>query len=59
MYGPDADKLFEAVRPILESEPALIDMGATLRYGPPEEGVKEVQIAITRSKNHQEHTIKV
>ena len=46
MYGPDADRLFEVVRPILESVPFMKGAVATKRYGPPEDGVRRVEIAI-------------
>ena len=41
MYGPDADRLFEAVRPVLESATCIYDAVARIRYGPPADGVKE------------------
>ena len=46
MYGPDADRLFEAVRPILESTDFMQGAKATLRFGPPEEGVKEKTVIL-------------
>ena len=46
MYGPDADALFAAVRPILERTPFLRGAAATLRYGPPEDGVREVRVEL-------------
>lgn len=46
MYGSDADALFAVVRPILESSPLMNGARATLRYGPPEEGVREVVVAL-------------
>ena len=46
MYGPDADALFAVVRPILESVPFMKGSVAHLRYGPPEDGVPEVEITI-------------
>jgi hypothetical protein len=44
MYGPDADRLFEAIRePLLAS--ALSRGGhAIKRYGPPKDGVPEVRV---------------
>jgi hypothetical protein len=47
MYGPDADRLFEAVRPVLASATCIRNAVATIRYGPPEDGVKEREVAIT------------
>jgi hypothetical protein len=45
MYGPDADQLFEAVRPVLEAATCITDAVATIRYGPPEDGVREREVA--------------
>jgi hypothetical protein len=41
MYGPDADRLFRVVRPILEACDFMRGAKITLRYGPPEDGVRE------------------
>lgn len=41
MYGPDADALFAAVQVLLVEADCLQDAKATLRYGPPEDGVRE------------------
>jgi hypothetical protein len=46
MYGPDADRLFDAVRAILEYTPFMQGAVATKRYGPPEDGVREVRVTI-------------
>ena len=46
MYGPDADRLFEVVRPVLASTTVIRNMVATLRYGPPDDGVKQREVAI-------------
>lgn len=46
MYGPNADRLFEVVRPILASATCIRNAVATVRYGPPEPGVKERRVAI-------------
>jgi hypothetical protein len=46
MYGPDADRLFEAVKPVLESSAFMHGAVATKRYGPPEDGAQEVQVTI-------------
>ncbi|RIK64248.1 MAG: hypothetical protein DCC65_14625 [Planctomycetota bacterium] len=48
MYGPDAARLFEAVRPVLESATCIRQAVATLRYGPPEDGVRERRVKIGR-----------
>jgi hypothetical protein len=37
MYGPDADRIFEAVRRVVEGSPLLRGAVATLRYGSPDE----------------------
>ena len=46
MYGPDADALFGAVRSTLEASPFMRGARVTLRYGPPEDGVRERQIVL-------------
>ncbi len=46
MYGPDADKLFDAVRPVLESAPFMRGAQVQKRYGPPEDGTPEVSVTI-------------
>jgi hypothetical protein len=46
MYGTDADRLFEAIRPALKASPLAPGGHAVLRYGPPEDGIKEVQVEL-------------
>lgn len=46
MYGPNADILFDTIKPILDSIDFMKGAKAILRYGPPEEGVREVEIDI-------------
>ncbi len=46
MYGPDADALFTAVRPTLDAVDFMRGARVMLRYGPPEEGVEEVEIVL-------------
>ena len=46
LYGPDADKLFDAARPILESTAFMRGATVTKRYGPPEDGVREANVTI-------------
>lgn len=46
MYGHDADRLFEVVRPVLASATCIQNVIATVRYGPPEDGVEERKVAI-------------
>lgn len=47
MYGPDADKLFAVVRPILEACSFMQGASVTLRYGPQVDGVRESTVRIT------------
>src|SRR5580704_4886398 len=42
LYGPDVDRLFAVVRPLLEQSTAIRNAVATVRYGPPEDGVRSV-----------------
>jgi hypothetical protein len=44
MYGPDADRLFAAVKERLLATSVLRNAVATLRYGPPEDGVREAEV---------------
>ena len=46
MYGPDADRLFAAVRPVLEGAGFMRGARVTLRYGPPEDGVREREVVL-------------
>ena len=46
MYGPDADKLFETVRPVFEKTSFLKKGIVTLRYGPPGIGAKFKEIKL-------------
>lgn len=48
MYGPDADRLFETIRPVLESTGFAKGAKVTKRYGPPEDGVRESVIVLDR-----------
>ena len=41
MYGPDADALLDAVLPLLKETDFTKDADITVRYGPPEDGVRE------------------
>lgn len=47
MYGPDADKLFTAIRPVLETCSFMKGAVVTLRFGPPEDGVAEREVRLT------------
>jgi hypothetical protein len=44
MYGPDADRLQAVVRSILEAVSLMKGARITKRYGPPEDGVREVVV---------------
>ena len=44
MYGPNADKLFAAVRATLEGTDFMRGARVKLRYGPPQDGAQEVEI---------------
>lgn len=44
MYGPDADRLFAAVRATLEATEFMRGARVRLRYGPSDGGVQETQI---------------
>lgn len=46
MYGPSAETLFNAVKPTLEGTEFMKGAKATLRFGPPEDGVKELDVEI-------------
>ena len=48
MYGPDADKLFEAVKPVLESADCLSEVVVRLWYGPlDEDDVKQKEVRLS------------
>lgn len=44
MYGPDADKLFDVVRAILTSTDFMQGARVVLRFGPPQDGVREREV---------------
>ncbi len=46
MYGPDADRLFQVVEPILKITPFMSGAKVTVRYGPPTDGVREKEVTI-------------
>ena len=46
MYGPDADRLFRVVEPILKATPYMNGAKVTLRFGPPADGVREREVTI-------------
>lgn len=46
LYGPDADRLYEAVAAILKREAFMRGARVKKRYGPPEDGVKESEFQL-------------
>lgn len=46
LYGPDADRLFKVIEPVLRATPFMQGAQVTKRYGPPEDGVKESVVVI-------------
>ena len=44
MYGPNAEKLFLAIKETLEKTDFMKGATATLRFGPPGDGVKEIDV---------------
>jgi hypothetical protein len=48
MYGPDADRLFKVVRPILDGCAFMKGAVVHLRYGPPDKGADEKEIRLDK-----------
>ncbi|MEM6525639.1 MAG: hypothetical protein AAGF85_01485 [Bacteroidota bacterium] len=46
MYGPNAEVLFKTIKSTLEATEFLKGAKAKLRFGPPEDGVKEIEVEI-------------
>lgn len=46
LYGPDAKKLYEIVRSTIEKVPFMTGANVRLRFGPFEDGVKEVSFIL-------------
>ena len=46
MYGPNADDLFNGIKPILQKTAFTRNAKVKLRYGPPEDGVKEIYVQV-------------
>jgi hypothetical protein len=46
LYGPNADVLFKVVKPALESTDFITGALARLRFGPPGDGVREIEVRI-------------
>ena len=47
LYGPSAEKLFESIKPTLVACEDISNVVATLRFGPPEEGVPEATVQVS------------
>lgn len=48
LYGPDAKGVYEEVKDILTKSPFMNGAEVTLRYGPPEDGVRQEVFVIGR-----------
>ncbi|MBN8734160.1 MAG: hypothetical protein J0L64_26725, partial [Acidobacteria bacterium] len=46
MYGPNGDRLFETVKPVLEATDFMRGARVTIRYGTPKEGTPEKVLSI-------------
>lgn len=46
MYGPNAETLFKGIQPTLNSFNFMKGASVKLRFGPPEDGVKEIDFTI-------------
>ena len=46
MYGSNAENLFKTIQPTLEKTDFMKGAIAKLRFGPPEDGVKEIKVKI-------------
>jgi hypothetical protein len=48
MYGPDGDKLFAAVRPVLEASEFMGAANVRIRYGYADRNAREISLKITK-----------
>jgi len=46
LYGPNAETLFKEIKGTLESADFMTGAVAKLRFGPPEDGVREIDVEI-------------
>lgn len=46
LYGPNAETLFKTIKTTLEETSFMKGAIATLRFGPPEDGVKEIDVEL-------------
>lgn len=49
LYGDNAERLFKKIKGILETTDFMIDAKVKLRFGPPEDGVKEIELTLGES----------
>jgi len=49
MYGDNAERLFKEIRGTLESTDFMTGANVKLRFGPPEDGVKEIEFRLGES----------
>jgi len=47
IYGPDAVKLYEVIKPVIESTSFMKGANIKLRFGPPEDGVQETNFIVS------------
>jgi hypothetical protein len=47
MYGPDADRLFTVIKPILENTPFMKGAQVKKRYGPPQNNSRETNVIVS------------
>jgi hypothetical protein len=46
MYGPNAEVLFKTIKQTLEATDFIVGAKAKLRFGPPQDGVKEIEVQV-------------
>ena len=49
LYGDNAERLFKEIKSTLESTDFMTDARVKLRFGPPEDGVKEIEFRLGES----------
>lgn len=57
MYGPNAETLFKGIKSTLEETDFLKGAKVKLRFGPPEDGVKEITFEIKQNNYSQQSGI--
>ena len=48
MYGPNAELIFKSVQPVLEKAEFMKGANVKMRFGPPEDGVKEIEVKLNK-----------